>query len=59
MSPDQFKSARAKLGLTQAGLAAALGLAKNGVRTVRRYEAGTRTIPGPVVLAMKYLILTH
>lgn len=59
MTPDQLRTARARLGLTQAGLARALRMADNGARTIRRYEAGTRTIPGPVELAVEYLISKH
>jgi transcriptional regulator with XRE-family HTH domain len=61
MTPTELKAARAQLGLSQARLSAALGLAKNGLRTIRRYELGERQIPGPVALAIKYLLLkqTH
>lgn len=61
MTHDEIKAVRAQLGLSQSGLAAALGLAKNGLRTIRRYELGERKIPGPVIMAIKYLMLkqTH
>ena len=56
MTPIELKTARKQLGLSQAGLAHALGLSeKHGLTTVGRYERGTREIPGPVVLAMKWL----
>lgn len=54
MTSSEFRSIRERLGLSPAKLAAALGLAKNGVRTVQRIEAGA-PITGPMALAMKKL----
>lgn len=45
MKKDVFKAARLALGLTQAELAAKLGLSDG--RSVRRYEAGENPIPLP------------
>lgn len=57
MTAKELRAARKQLGLTQAGLAHALGLSKkHGLTTIGRYERGTRTIPGPVRLAMFYLL---
>lgn len=53
MNIEQFKEARAKLGRTQEGLARDLGVS---VFTVNRWECGGRSIPGPVELAMRYLL---
>lgn len=50
MTPDEFAAARAALGMTQAQLAAAL---ESDLRTVRRWEAGERAIPGPVRVALR------
>lgn len=56
MSPDQFRDARYRLGLSQADFADLFGIASD--RTVRRWEEGEKDIPGPVVilveLALKY-----
>ncbi|HRJ61568.1 MAG TPA: hypothetical protein PKZ99_10370 [Azospirillaceae bacterium] len=46
MIPQDFKTARRKLGLTLNRMAEAVGVADG--RTVRRWEAGDRDIPGPV-----------
>ena len=46
MTPQQLRDARAGLGLTAAQLARAVGVASE--RTVTRWEAGQRAIPGPV-----------
>jgi DNA-binding transcriptional regulator YiaG len=47
MTPAELKAARHTLGLSAAALARAVGVASE--RTVRRWEAGSRDIPGPVV----------
>lgn len=56
MTPDQLKSARQSLRLSQAGLAAELRLGGDGARTVRRWERGEREIPGPVAVALEYML---
>lgn len=53
MTPDALKSARARLGLTQAGLGELL---RCDGRTVRRWEAGDREIPGPVAVLVEALL---
>lgn len=50
MTPTEFKAIRHVLGLSAQGLARALGVSDG--RTVRRWEAGDRGIPGPVVRLM-------
>ena len=54
MTPKQFKAARRELDLTQNGMAQALGIASD--RTVRRWEAGERDIPGPAIVAIAYML---
>lgn len=39
MTPQEFKAAREKLGLSQDALAKVLGMGSDGGRTVRRWEA--------------------
>ncbi len=46
MTPQALKAARRRFGYTCAGLAEAVGVASG--RTVRRWEAGTIPVPGPV-----------
>jgi DNA-binding transcriptional regulator YiaG len=53
MTPATFKAIRQRLGLTQSGLAAVLRI--DDLRTIRRYEAGERSISGPVSLLMELL----
>lgn len=53
---QDFRDARAKLGLTGAALAKTLRLGKNGDRTVRRWEAGEVSISGPVAIAVEALL---
>jgi len=48
MTPDELKSIRRSLGLTADAFAALVRVA-NG-RTVRKWEAGDRDIPGPVTV---------
>lgn len=48
MSPDEFRAVREKLELSAEAFAAALHVSSG--RTVRRWEAGDRAIPGPVAL---------
>lgn len=55
MTPQQFKRIRTDLGLSQAALAAKLGLGENGARTVQRIEGGHGTVTGPMSLAMEKL----
>jgi transcriptional regulator with XRE-family HTH domain len=53
MTPERFRAIRQRAGLSQARLAALLRLSDG--RTIRRYEAGERPIPGPVSLLMEML----
>ena len=55
MTPNEFKTIRNKLGLKQNGMAEALGLAKNGDRSIRRWESGSTAIPEPVAMAVRSL----
>lgn len=54
MTPDELKAARAKLGLSAAAFAAALGV--SDARGVRRYEAADTDIPGPLTVAVRYVL---
>jgi len=56
MTPQQFKDARHKLGLSAQGMANALGMSTSSGRTVRRWEAGDRDIPGPVIRVIGFLL---
>jgi len=53
MQPTAFKTSRQQLGLTQAGLAA---LMRCDARTIRKWEAGDREIPGPVEVLVEALL---
>ncbi len=55
MTPEEFKQHRKSLGLTQRELAAKLGLAKNGGRTIRRIEAGENA-SGILIKCFRFLI---
>lgn len=54
MTPAALKSARRVLGLSAEGLARCLGV--SGGRTVRKWEAGDRAIPGPVALLIERML---
>ena len=51
MTPDDLKSARHALGLSAEGFAKWVNVASG--RTVRKWEAGDRDIPGPVIILVK------
>lgn len=59
MTPAELKEARHKLGLSTNAFGRIVGLKvrnnKPG-RTVRRWEAGTSDIPGPVVVLTRLLL---
>lgn len=56
MTPADLRTARKALGLTQSGLAKALRLSeKNGDRSIRIWEQGGNTVPGPVQVAVELL----
>ena len=59
MTPTELKEARAKLGFSTAGLAKALRLGKAGGRTVRRWEAGDSSIPGPAQVAIEMMLVAE
>ena len=50
MTPTEFRHIRHALGLSTEGLARLLQVSSG--RTVRRWEAGDRSIPGPVRVLM-------
>ena len=53
MLPDELRVIRGALGLSAEGLAALLQVQSG--RTVRRWEAGEREVPGPVAVILKAL----
>jgi DNA-binding transcriptional regulator YiaG len=53
MDADDLKAARARLGLTQAQLAAELGV---HAMTVSKWETGQRGIPEPVARLVQRLV---
>lgn len=54
MTPADLKAARHALGLSAEGFAKLMGVESG--RTVRRWEAGERDIPGPVQILTKALV---
>jgi DNA-binding transcriptional regulator YiaG len=58
MTPAEFRAARARLGLTQKGLAKALRMGKHGWQTISKWESDDfqGQIPGPVTLALECLL---
>ena len=50
MTPDEFRAALAALGLSQVAAAKAL---ESDERSVRRWIAGDRKVPGPVRVALR------
>ena len=56
MTPAELRAARKRLGMTQAQLATALKLGKDGKRAVQRWECGDRPISGPVAVAMAMML---
>lgn len=53
MTPNELRKIRSQLGLSTAGLAKLL-MVSDG-RTVRRWEAGDREIPGPAIVLLRLL----
>ncbi len=53
MTPEQFRDGRRNLGLSTKNLAELFGVSSG--RTVRRWEAGERDIPGPAIRLMTWL----
>ena len=56
MTPDQFRTARKALGLSQHGMAEALGMGKWGFQSVSKWERGLKPISPRVALAVKGLM---
>ena len=54
MTPTQFKDARKALGLSQNGMAEALGLKTS--RAIRQFESGDREVSGPVAKLIELLL---
>lgn len=52
MTPEEFRAARLELGLSQSEMASDLGVFD--ARTVRRWEAGERRIPGEIEIVIAY-----
>ena len=51
MTPEELKSARHTLGLSAEGFASWVNVQSG--RTVRKWEAGDRDIPGPVAVLVR------
>ena len=56
MDADELRRCRRALGLSQAEFALALRLPLDGGRIVGDWESGRTPIPGPVSLAIEYLL---
>jgi DNA-binding transcriptional regulator YiaG len=54
MTADDLKRVRRKLGWTTKHMAEQLRISDG--RTVRRWEAGDRAIPGPVEVALEFFV---
>jgi DNA-binding transcriptional regulator YiaG len=54
MTPAEFRAARHAIGLSAEGMARALKVSSG--RTVRRWEAGDRDIPGPAIVAIGFML---
>jgi DNA-binding transcriptional regulator YiaG len=56
MTPEELRAIRAEMGGTQPEAAARYGVAP---LTYKRWELGTREIPGPAVILSKLLLELH
>lgn len=56
MTAKEFRKHRLALGLSTRAMAEKLRLGRWGERTVRRWEAGDFPVPGPVALAIDYMV---
>lgn len=54
MTPHEFRKSRHALGLSTAKLAKLFQVSSG--RTVRRWEAGDRNIPGPAKVLLRWLV---
>ena len=52
MTPEEFKAAQARLGLTNKQTAGALRVS---LRTVEKWRQGSRSIPGPTEVVIELL----
>lgn len=59
MTPAELRTARARLGLTQHGLAKALRMGKNGWQSISRWEQDGNTVPGPAQVAIELLLASN
>ena len=50
MTPADFRTARHRLGLSQHGMAEALGMGRWGWQSVSKWERGVHPIPGPIAM---------
>lgn len=55
MTPAELRACRQTLGLSARAFGALLGLGGDPGRSIRRYEAGTRPIPGPIERLARWL----
>jgi DNA-binding transcriptional regulator YiaG len=53
MNPEDFKAGRHALGFSVSECAAAFGV---DARTIRRWEDGTRTVPGTAEKLLEHLL---
>lgn len=56
MTPADLRAARKALGLSQKELAKALRMGEHGWQSVSRWERDGSDIPGPVQVALEYLL---
>lgn len=56
MSPDEYRAAIERLGLSQVAAARLLGVDE---RTSRRWANGERDVPAPAVRFLRYLLATR
>lgn len=57
MIPAEFREARRALGLSQKGMAQALRMSpSNGARSIRNWETDGNTVPGPVQVAVGFML---
>ncbi len=56
MPPLELRAARKALGMTQHELAATLNMGKWGFQTVSVWEKEGNTVPGPVAVAVRYMV---
>lgn len=56
MTPQEFRAARDKLGMTGMQLAQALGMGTYGFQTISKWENGSSDISGPYLVALDALL---